>query len=251
MCETDVPIFIEDKVFATGVVEILFNLGADGPQKLTNGKLTTAPCVQLWGQTIEPFNFVTSGKHTMLGVRFFPHTAACFFDEPVETFNGQVLDFIDVAGKDGWLLYRQLRDESILAKRIELLEAFLLTRQSRYAHRFSKLAMINTVMVELNKEDFFENINSVAARYGLSSRYLQKLFVKYCGLSPNLFSKITRFQKSLQLVAKQNLPLTAIAYECGYFDQSHFIKDFKYFTGIVPSHFTSESSSDFAASHIS
>ena len=68
--------FSEDKVFASGFIEILFNLGNDGPQKIVNGQLVTAPAVQLWGQTIQPFTFTSAGKHNMLGVRFFTHTAA-------------------------------------------------------------------------------------------------------------------------------------------------------------------------------
>lgn len=239
---------MQDKVYATGFVEVMFNLGDDGAQKLTYEKFSVAPCVQLWGQTIEPISFISSGKHNMLGVRFFPHTAACFFDEPIETFNGQVIDFIDVAGKEGRLLYIQLLEAATLNRRLELLETYLLARLVRLAPKFSKTKMLSSIMSELKRDDFFENIDSVAVRYNLSSRYLQKLFVKYCGVSPNLFSRISRFQKSLQLVAKQNLPLTAIVYECGYYDQSHFIKDFKYFSGVAPSHFQAESSTDLAAS---
>ncbi|MBD1362717.1 helix-turn-helix transcriptional regulator [Mucilaginibacter sp. ZT4R22] len=92
-----------------------------------------------------------------------------------------------------------------------------------------------------------ENINAVASRYGISSRYLQTIFLNYSGLSPNLFTKIARFQKSLSLVAGTELSLTTIAYECGYFDQSHFIKDFKFFTGSAPSWFSPESSTDLYA----
>ena len=245
ICENNTPAVIEDKVFASGFVEIMFNLGESGPQKLMNGKLVSQPSIQLWGQTIQPLSFSTTGKHTMLGVRFFTHTAACFFDEPIDTFNNHVVDFNDIAGRDARLLYTKLLEANTLAKRIELVEEFLLARLTRFASRFGRLNMMNSIMHELNHEDFFENINSVAARYGLSSRYLQKLFVTYSGLSPNLFSKISRFQKSLQLVAQKQLSLTAIAYDCGYYDQSHFIKDF---TGSAPSHFHPESSTDFAAS---
>jgi AraC-like DNA-binding protein len=83
----------------------------------------------------------------------------------------------------------------------------------------------------------------VAARYGITSRYLQKLFVQYTGLTPKLYSKIHRFQNSLQLVIRNESPLTAIAYDCGYFDQSHFIREFKSFTGITPSGYMPDQSS--------
>jgi len=247
-CESDTAVVVEDKVYATGFVEIMFNLGIDSPQKIENGGLVNEPYVQLWGQTIRPFTFTSIGKHTMLGVRFFTHTAACFFDEPIETFNDQVIDFNDIAGKDGRLFYMKLREAGTLDKRVRLVEEFLLVRLSCFGPKLAKLTLMNSIIHELSHDDFFENINSVAARYGLSSRYLQKIFLTYSGLSPNLFSKITRFQKALKMVTKKELSLTAIAYECGYYDQSHFIKDFKCFTGFVPSHFHPESSTDFIAS---
>lgn len=243
-CETDTPIITEDKVFATGHIEIMFNIGDGAPQKIVNDSFINAPDVQLWGQTIQPLTFTSFGKHAMLGVRFFTHTAACFFNEPIEAFNDQMLDFCDVAGAEAKLLHSQLSDAKPLAEKIELIESFLLARLSIYQRKLGKLKLVASIMQDLNKGDFFENINSIAARYGISSRYLQKIFLRYSGLSPNLSCKIARFQKTLPLVTKKDLSLTQVAYTCGYYDQSHFIKDFKYFTGSAPSLFSAESSTD-------
>lgn len=248
VCETDTAVLTEDKVFATGAIEIMFNLGADGPQKIVNGDLINEPRVQLWGQTIQPFIFASFGKHAMLGIRFFAHTAACFFNEPIEEFNDQVIDFYDVAGAEAKLLHSKLLEAESLERKIALVEEFLLARLFRFERKFGKLKLVNSIMQELNDDDFFENLNTIAARYGLSSRYLQKIFLSYSGLSPNLYSKIARFQKSLHLVAEKDLPFTTVAYKCGYYDQSHFIKDFKYFTGSAPSLFYAESSTDLLAS---
>ena len=244
VCETDTAVFTEDKVFASGFVEIMFNLGTDGPQQLINGDLISRPDVQLWGQTIKPFTFSSYGRHSMFGIRFFTHTAACFFDEPIEEFNDQVIDFKDIGGKEAIVLHSKLLEAKTPDERIELTEEFLRQRLLRFANRFAKINLVNSVMHDFSKDDFFENINSVAARYGISSRYLQKIFLTYSGLGPNLFSKIARFQRSIHLVADKDLSLTTIAHRCGYFDQSHFIKDFKFFTGSTPSHFSPESSTD-------
>jgi len=243
-CETDTALVTEDHVFASGCAEIMFNLGSDGPEQLVNGEAIHEPAVQLWGQTIRPLTFTSFRKHAMLGVRFFPHTAACFFDEPVSTFNDQILDFNEIAGAPARLLYDKLLHTVNVHERIELLEQFLLTRLLAFEHRFGKINMVGSILKDMSRNDFLENISSFAARYGLSSRYLQKIFINYSGLSPNLFSKIARFQKGLQLVTQRDLSLTTIAYRCGYFDQSHFIKDFKFFTDVAPSHFQPESSTD-------
>ncbi len=68
-----------------------------------------------------------------------------------------------------------------------------------------------------------------------SERYIQKLFLDNVGITPKSFSNIHRFNKSLQLIQTADLPLTSIAYDCGYYDQAHFIKEFKKFTGLTPS----------------
>ncbi|MGN6394778.1 MAG: DUF6597 domain-containing transcriptional factor [Mucilaginibacter sp.] len=246
-CETDCAVTTVDSVYASGFAEIMFNLG-DSPQTLINAGQSARPRAQLWGQTIRPFTFTSSGKHAMLGVRFYPHTAACFFDEPVDTFNNQVVDYVDVAGSDGCELYTRLLENIPVTGKINLLEDFLLARLQRSGHRFAKLKLMNAIVRELNNDDFFRNINTISARYGMTPRYLQRLFLSYSGISPHLFSNITRFQKSLQLIAKDELPLTTVAHQCGYYDQSHFIKDFKNFTGLPPSRFRAESSSELSVS---
>jgi AraC-like DNA-binding protein len=247
VCETETAVLTEDKVFATGSIEVMFNLGTDGPQQIRNGSIINQPDVQLWGQTIRPFTFTSFGKHSMLGIRFFAHTAAVFFNEQVEQFNDQVIDFKDIGGKEAVLVHSKLLEAKSLGRRIELLEEFLLKKLLRNLNKFNRLRLVSSIMQDLNKDDFFENINTVSSRYGISSRYLQKVFLDYSGLTPNLFSKIARFQKSLHLVAGGDLSLTTIAYKCGYFDQSHFIKDFKFFTGSAPSRFSPESSTDLSA----
>jgi AraC-like DNA-binding protein len=55
------------------------------------------------------------------------------------------------------------------------------------------------------------------------------------GISPAAFTSVIRFNKSLELVLNTTQSLTAIAYDCGYYDQAHFIKEFKKFTDITPS----------------
>lgn len=247
VCGSDTTIFTQDKVFASGHVEIMFNLGTSGFQQIRAGGLLKQPGIQLWGQTIQPFTFATGGRHEMLGIRFFPHTAAFFFEESIAEFNNQLIDFAEIGGKAALLLHSKLMETARLDRRIELVEEFLLFRLSLLERKLDKAALVNSIMRELTKDDFFENISAIASRYGVSSRYLQQVFLKYSGLSPHLFSKIARFQKSLHMVVEKDIPLTTIAHECGYFDQSHFIKDFKFFTGSVPSRFSPESSTDLSA----
>ena len=238
----------EDKAFATGCIEVMFNLGNGIWQTARGDEFVTTPPVELWGQIIRPLTFKSVGKNTMFGIRFYPHTASLFLNDDVALFNDHVTDFTAVAGKSVHILHTRLLGTTLLNNQIELVEEFLLKGLSLFGKRFNWLPVINRVITELKQDDFFENIENMVSRYGLTSRYLQKLFLQYTGLTPKLYHKINRFQKSLVLVSKRNSSLTSIAHECGYFDQSHFIRDFKSFTGLLPSVHIPENSSAILAS---
>jgi AraC-like DNA-binding protein len=238
--ETDVS--FKDTVFPSGCVEIIFNLGTGKWQTATGDHFVTTPSIELWGQIIRPLTVRSIGKNTMLGIRFYPHAAAFFLNDKVDLFNDKVVDFGDVSGITAAMLHAKLMDTADWDIRIGLVEAYLVERLSLYRNKFRRIALVSQVLNELQREDFFDNIDNVATRYGITSRYLQKLFLQYTGLTPKLYSKINRFQNSLTLVTKKDISLTAVAHTCGYFDQSHFIREFKSFTGLTPSSYSINSS---------
>jgi AraC-like DNA-binding protein len=75
----------------------------------------------------------------------------------------------------------------------------------------------------------------VTERTGLSSRRFIQLFTNAVGLTPKQFYRVRRFQDVLHLIEKRKpISWTDIALECGYFDQAHFIHDFRDFCGLTP-----------------
>jgi AraC-like DNA-binding protein len=240
--ESSTDAAFEDTVFPSGCMEIIFNLGTGKWQTATADGLVTNPSIELWGQITQPLPIKSIGKNTMLGIRFYPHAAAYFLNDKVELFNNQVIDFSDISGNAVRMLYSKLLETMAWNKRIELVEDFLFHRFSLSERKLNNGAVVSNIMNEMGQDDFFDNIENVASRYGITSRYLQKLFLQYTGLTPKLYSKINRFQNSLRLVTKKDTSLTSIAYDCGYFDQSHFIREFKSFTGFTPSGYAFESS---------
>ena len=94
---------------------------------------------------------------------------------------------------------------------------------------------IGHILQHINKNYTESSIGLVASQHGISTRYLHKLVYQYTGLSPKSLNKINRFQLSLRLMSKNESSLTSIAYDCGYFDQAHFIHQVPSFTGVTPS----------------
>lgn len=229
----------EDTVFPSGDMEIIFNLGEGSWSTRENRN----PPIELWGQITKPLLIRSIGPHTMLGVKFFPHSAAYFLDEAIGEFNDGVSDLGAILGNPVTQLHARLQSSTDTAERIALLESFLdnrLTRgekskSGRKAFRIDKVGHILRAMTNHPADVAATRINTIATQYGITSRYLNKLIYQHTGLTPISFHKIRRFQFSLKLVARNDQPLTSIAYESGYFDQSHFIKEFKSFTGLTPS----------------
>ncbi|MDN5211944.1 helix-turn-helix domain-containing protein [Fulvivirgaceae bacterium BMA12] len=70
---------------------------------------------------------------------------------------------------------------------------------------------------------------------GISPRQLQRLFKYYIGDTAKTFSKVVQFQNILKAKpSRKSLKENKLFYDIGYYDQSHFIKDFKNFYGVTP-----------------
>ncbi|ELR68150.1 Transcriptional regulator, AraC family [Fulvivirga imtechensis AK7] len=94
-------------------------------------------------------------------------------------------------------------------------------------HRFD-----NAVNIILNQSDAVAIESDLDT--GLSPRQLRRVFQFYIGDTAKTFSKVVRFQKVLSSMSIQRLSHSKACYEAGYYDQAHFIKDFKTLYGVTP-----------------
>jgi len=78
------------------------------------------------------------------------------------------------------------------------------------------------------------SVKELTEKAGVGERQLERLFKRYVGLSPKFFARIIRFNYIFQLIQSKNTPWAEIVYQSGYYDQSHFIRNFKAFTGEDP-----------------
>lgn len=173
------------------------------------------------------------GNLSMFSVSFYPHGAMMFFDIPLEEFcnkNVPLKYFL----KDSAHIEEQLCNANNFDARVKIIEKVLL-------HLLSK----NQKQYELKR--ISANIK-VISRYGgsiptvklaeiacLSRRQYERTFREHIGASPKQFNKVVRFQKALHIKQKDpGISLTSLAYDCGYYDQSHMVNDFKSISGFSP-----------------
>jgi AraC-like DNA-binding protein len=78
-------------------------------------------------------------------------------------------------------------------------------------------------------------LDELIAQSGLARRQFERRFKHTTGFSPAFFQRLVRFQRSYRMLENGTATsLTDMAHTCGYFDQSHFIRDFKRFSGMNP-----------------
>lgn len=195
----------------------------------------TVPRLEVLGHWTIPTRATIKKGNTCLITRFHPYAGFLFFPNQVSDFTNESIDLGDILNKDSIEFYHRLMEQPLLEGKIKVLEAFLIDRLVRGRKDQDKIGLVEGLcdFICCNSESF--DIERLAAEFGFSERYIQKLFLHYVGISPKSFFSVQRFNKSLELVRSANMSLTNIAYECGYYDQAHFIKEFKSYTGMTPS----------------
>ena len=123
-------------------------------------------------------------------------------------------------------------------QKIQCLQESLL-RRLKYQRLNQSLT--SRIITYIQQKKGLINIPGVCTATNVHYKKLERLFYTEVGLSPKTFIRITRFQEVFKKIRQQGVKdLTGLAYEYGYYDQSHFIRDFQAFSGVNPRKFFSE-----------
>ena len=95
---------------------------------------------------------------------------------------------------------------------------------------------MNFALREFGRGPRTRGISEVTDQLGLSPKRFIQVFREEVGLTPKVFCRIRRFHRALdRMEGRQSVEWANVALDCGYFDQAHFIHDFRAFSGINPS----------------
>lgn len=182
------------------------------------------------GISDKAFDIPMNGEHSYFGIRFLPGCFNHFIKLPASDIAGQIISAELLIKKQIGQFSELLFVEHTTRKKITTAESFLLTRliKTNAAHHPRLAAALQYILSGHGTVP----IETKAAEF-ISPRQLRRLFQEYVGCSPKLFSRIVRFQQSLSDI--QTVARSSIFFDHGYFDQSHFIKEFKTFYGDTPS----------------
>lgn len=176
----------------------------------------------------------------VIGVRFRPGGAFPFLGTPASELADAHVDLEALWGTSAM----ELRERLCVAKTPA--ELFNLLEEALMAHLFRPLERHYAVRFALDtfgRADSGLAIRDVARDAGLSQRRFIQLFAREVGMSPKLFCRVRRFRQALETVRQTTVPNWAqVAVDCGYYDQSHLIQDFRFFSNLSPTEYVRQRS---------
>lgn len=219
-------------------LEGCFSISSDGGRKIQlNGS-------GLNGQTNTYMKLVVNNeKVSVFGVVLNPYSLSGLTGHTAEILKNEYLDFKSIWSAVGGHLEEKVVTAPDHHTRIEIISAFLEKVWNKNVRSQADFRLVNAVHELLNLEGVLD-INRISNQYSLSLRQFERKFKKMTGFAPKHFHRISRFEKATNTCLQNNLKMTDIAYHFGYYDQAHFIKDFKQFSGLTPLTYQHVASSD-------
>ena len=191
----------------------------------------------LGGTVLKAKQWEFEDGRTYFGVRFLP--GKCVLPKNLkiqEVVNADLEIDVNDYGKG---LAEQIAQESCLEKQAELFAEYLSQRQKNAQERNTVTSIEKYVRRRIYESNGNVTIKELAREAGYSECYIRRSFELVHGISPKIFERFVRFQNMLGNIEKSPAEsgIDCIAMECGYYDQSHMMKDFKSFTGTTPEHY--------------
>jgi AraC-like DNA-binding protein len=218
-----------------GCVELIFNFGS--PYLLLTTTPRVLPTAVLVGFQKKTMPIKVDGTVKVVAARLFAWGALALLEDEIRA----PCDSVTALGVEWATLVRRLENEVTEGRYEEAaktLEIFLIQKA---LSRSYDPKLVRTAAKLLYHTKGQCRIEELADSCHASVRQLQRGFQSVVGASPKLFARILRFEQAQRrLMTDSEIDLTGLAHECGYFDQAHFIKEFRAFTGKTPSEYARE-----------
>lgn len=232
------PEHLVDRLLPDGEVQLIFDL-TDYPKYIYDNETLKEiqTCQKVWfsGFRTTPITIPSGQESEMLIVQFKKGKAFPFMMEPMHALTNLVVDAEQAISREILVVREQLLEALTPFEKFQLLEAQLL---KQYRSKLKENPFVDFAVTTIVSSPDQYSIRQIAAKAGYSQKHIIKLFKEQVGVTPKAFLKVIRFQKAIQQIeAQRAVDWSAIAYDCGFYDQSHFIANFKGFSGFTPSEY--------------
>ena len=223
------PAHARERVIPTGTLELFVSL-VD-----VEGRIYNAAGHDRWlsgtgvaGAYRRPFLFDTRENASVIGVHFRPGQAGVVLGVPPGELMDRHVDLEDIWGHRARELRERLCAATTTSERFAILEAELVSRLD--ARRVPPAVMYALDVLARPRA----RVGDIAKAARVSQRRLIELFSAAVGITPKRFGRVLRFQRAAALARSAAFDWTRVAYECGYYDQAHLIRDFRELADMTP-----------------
>jgi AraC-like DNA-binding protein len=226
----------KERVLPTPSTELIINLRedrfriypntADDSFELISGSLVAGPRSE--------YAVIDAPSGTsLIGVHFRHGGAFPFFKPPAGELHNSTISLELLWGAWARELRERLLGEPSADGRFRILEEALLVQATRTARPQWRNPVVGFALERFQNQT--TSVSKVTDSIGLSPRRFIQVFSEEVGLTPKLFCRVVRFQDVLRNIhGESSVDWADLALACNYFDQAHFIHDFKAFSGISP-----------------
>jgi AraC-like DNA-binding protein len=208
---------VDYPVLPDGCVDIVYSPG-------------TTRDLQVVGTMTRARKFTLVAGQIEFGVRFRPAMSQAFLPVPGLDTTDQSIDLSEIWGGDARRLVEQVSEAQSPAQCVHLFETHL--------RNPGDITLVQRLCAAIVEQTGQVRIDDLAFQAGLSARQLRRLFLEQVGLSPKHFCRVIRFRNSVsRLVQSGHTEWAHMALDCGYYDQAHFINEFREFSGYTPGEF--------------
>jgi len=229
--------FLRERHPPTGDAALILNFGA--PHRAVDPDDDTRVSLQrtAWVVGLHERYQVSEavGERSFLVARLTPIGAHRLLGIAMDDLTNRAVELEDLTGASGRRLVAQVRDAATWPQRFAVLDAFI---ADRLAHAQPAPVGIEWAWQQLDHNAGCLPITPLSRAIGCSRKHLISEFHQHIGLSPKPLARILRFNRAVQVIEKsRRVAWAALAHDCGYYDQAHFIRDFHAFAGSTPGEF--------------
>lgn len=226
-----------EKILPTGWLDLELNLGDPIQIYDATGTNAVATCTKCWWVGIwSTYGTVEWPAHTQLmGIHFKPGGAYPFLNFPLSELQNQIVPAAAIWGKFASELFERLSAAPGIAARLLLFEDLLHTRLHSAPYG---LSAVRHGVAEIARHQGTLSIKALGDQMGVSHNHLLTQFKRMVGISPKALARLYRLKQILHAIdLTQAVDWTQLAHHANYYDQAHFAKDFRAFTGQSPTNY--------------
>lgn len=224
-----------DRILPSGQSQLLINLGPPQYRIETGPPEVRVPFVDVWYSGLHQGPIDTEAPHgnALLGVAFTARGVFPWLGERMDGLADRIIALADTLGDRALALRERLLDTPSLETRFRIVERWLL---ARLKPRTIVHPAVRWAVDRIAASSGRVAIEDLATQTGFSRKHLGNLFRQQVGLSPKSLARVHRFRGALDILnrARGDVPWSALAEQCGFYDQSHLIHEFRRFTGFSP-----------------